>query len=74
MPDQSARLSVEGREERHRSVGLYSSAVHSSPEPSGSAELIARHMIRRAPIATYATITTVLMNSIVLRRAGGVIV
>jgi hypothetical protein len=74
MPDEGARLGIEGREKRHRTVQLYSSAVHSSPEPSGSVALIARHMIRRAPIATVATITTVLMTHRVRRNADRVIV
>jgi len=55
-------------------VATYSSAVHSSPEPSGSDGLIARHMMRRAPIATVATITTVLMTHIVRRSTARVTV
>jgi hypothetical protein len=58
----------------HAPEATYSSAVHSSPEPSGSEGLIARHMMRKAPIATVATIRTVLMTDIVHSGRGCVVV
>ena len=57
-----------------RLSGRYSSAVHSGPEPSGSAGLIARHITRKAPNESVARMTTVLMRVILLTFPGSVIV
>ena len=73
--DTSARLNLTARGAALRALsGRYSSAVHSIPEPSGSAGFNARNMKRRAPNERVARMTTVLMPAILLSGRRRVIV